>query len=91
MFNLELSSSRGSALDPPALGQWWFPGTSHLLEFPVPERGGAGHDGFDEEGLVSFAFLKASHDAEAPTFQVSFTKDNVLTEVKVAVSKPEKL
>lgn len=85
---MELRSFQGSKSlgNPPSTGGGDdSPGTSHLLEFPVPECRSPGHDGFDEEGLVSFAFLKASHDAEAPTFQVSFTKDNILTEVKVAV------
>lgn len=85
---MELRSFQGSKSlgNPPSTGGGDdSPGTSHLLEFPVPECRSPGHDGFDEEGLVSFAFLKASHDAEAPAFQVSFTKDNILTEVKVAV------
>lgn len=60
-------------------------GSSYVLQFPVSEGGSPGHYGFDEEWLVSFAFLKASNNAEAPAFQVTFTKDNILTEVKVAV------
>lgn len=60
-------------------------GSSYVLQFPVSEGRSPRHYGFDEEWLVSFAFLKASNNAEAPAFQVTFTKDNILTAVKVAV------
>lgn len=56
----------------------------YVLQSPVSEGGSPRHYGFDEERLVSFALLKASNNAEAPAFQVTFAKDNILTAVKVA-------
>lgn len=57
---------------------------TYILELPVSEGRRPRHYGFDEEWFVSFAFLKAPDDAEAPALQVTLAKDDILTAVKVA-------
>ena len=55
----------------------------NLLEASVEVSGRAGHDGLDEEGLLTAALLVAPHDAEAPAVVVGLQEDDVAAPVHV--------
>ena len=55
----------------------------YLLEAPVEVSGRAGHDGFNEEGLLAVALFVAPHYAEAPAVVVGLQQDDVPAPVHV--------